>query len=285
VLFESPSRDSFAIRHEGAKGRGSKTFVDWRNRIKTGRIDPVRALFWLLAVLLVFQCVRLFYTLVTPVGPVGKWHSAKPLAAITGAPGFDPFFRTSGGAGPTTAVTSLALKLFGTRVDYASGRGSAIIATPDGVQSSFAVGDDIVPGVKLKEVGGDFVVIDRGGTAEQLFLDQSTPATVASPTNTAPSAATPVAAPVGAQAILDAVSIQPRMSGSEMSGLILTPKGDGAAFKAAGLEPGDILLAVDGKRVDAITDLPALPAGGNGPVLQVERAGRTITVTSNTKAN
>ena len=252
--------------------------------MKSGRIDPVRALYWLLAVLLVLQCVRLFWTVVTPVSPVGKWHSAKPLAAITGAPGFDPFFRTSGGAAPTTAVTSLALKLFGTRVDYASGRGSAIIATPDGVQSSFAVGDEIVPGVKLKEVGGDFVVIDRGGTAEQLFLDQSTPAPVASPTGAAPPAAL-VAAPAGAQAILDAVSVQPRMSGSEMSGLILTPKGDGAAFKAAGLEPGDILLAVDGKRVQAITDLPALPAGGSGPILQVERAGRTITVSANTKAN
>jgi general secretion pathway protein C len=257
--------------------------VDWRNRIKTGRIDPVRALWWLLAVLLVLQCVRLFWTIVTPVSPVGKWHSAKPLSAITGAPGFDPFFRTSGGAAPTTAVTSLALKLFGTRVDYASGRGSAIIATPDGVQSSFAVGEEIVPGVKLKEVGGDFVVLDRGGTAEQLFLDQSTPAAVAAPNGTTPP---PTPAPAaGVQAVLDVVSVQPRMSGSEMSGLILTPKGDGAAFKAAGLEPGDILLAVDGKRVDAITDLPALPAGGNGPVLQVERAGRTITVTSNTKAN
>lgn len=265
------------------EGRGSNTVVEWRSRLKSGRIDPVRALYWMLAVLLVLQCVRLFYTIITPVSPVGKWHSAKPLAAITGAPGFDPFFRTSGGAAPTAAVTSLALKLFGTRVDYTSGRGSAIIATPDGVQSSFAVGDDIMPGVKLKEVGGDFVVIDRGGTAEQLFLDQSTPATVASPTGTTPPVTT--AAASGAQAILDAVSVQPRMSGSEMSGLILTPKGDGAAFKAAGLEPGDILLAVDGKRVQAITDLPALPTGGGGPVLQVERAGRTITVSANTKAN
>jgi general secretion pathway protein C len=238
--------------------------------------------FWVLAVLLVLQSVRLFWTIVTPVSPVGKWHSAKPLAAITGAPGFDPFFRTAGAA-PTAAVTSLALKLFGTRIDYASGRGSAIIATPDGIQSSFAVGDEIVAGVKLKEVGADFVILDKGGTAEQLFLDQSTPAPVVTPAGTAPP---PVAAPApGAQAILDAVSIQPRMTGSEMSGLILAPKGDGAAFKAAGLEPGDILLAVDGKRVQAITDLPALPVGSSGPVLQVERAGRTITVTANTKAN
>lgn len=243
----------------------------------------MRALYWLLAVLLILQCVRLFYTIVTPVSPVGKWHSAKPLAAITGAPGFDPFFRTSGGSAPTAAVTSLALKLFGTRIDFASGRGSAIIATPDGVQSSFAVGDEITPGVRLKEVGGDFVILDRGGTAEQLFLDQSMPAPVAAPTGSAP---LPVAATAtsASQAIIDAVGFQPRMSGSEMSGLILTPKGDGAAFKSAGLEPGDILLAVDGKRVQSITDLPSLPAGGSGPVLQVERAGRTFTVTANTKA-
>jgi general secretion pathway protein C len=257
--------------------------VEWRSRLKNGRVDPVRALYWLLVALLVLQCVRLFWAVVTPVSPVGKWHSAKPLAAITGAPGFDPFFRTSGGSAPTAAVTSLALKLFGTRIDYASGRGSAIIATPDGIQSSFAVGDEITPGVKLKEVGGDFVVLDRGGTAEQLFLDQSTPAPVAVPTGAVPPLAASTAAPAG-QAVTDAVSFQPRMSGSEMSGLILTPKGDGAAFKSAGLEPGDILLAVDGKRVQSITDFPSLPTSGSGPVLQVERAGRTITVTANTKA-
>ena len=79
-------------------------------------------------------------------------------------------------------VTSLNLKLYGVREDRATGRGSAIIALPDGRQLSFAVGEEIMPGVTLTAVGFDNVTISRGGTAEQIFLDQSPPAqTVGAP--------------------------------------------------------------------------------------------------------
>ena len=40
-------------------------------------------------------------------------------------------------------------RFYGIRQDQASGRGAAIIATPDGLQRSFAVGEEIVPGVTL----------------------------------------------------------------------------------------------------------------------------------------
>jgi len=91
---------------------------------------------------------------------------------------FDPFFRLSGNAGPVQ-VTSLNIKLFGVREDRASGRGSAIISTPEGQQQSFTVGDEIAPGVQLTAVNFDSVTITRNGATEQLFLDQSQPATVA----------------------------------------------------------------------------------------------------------
>src|SRR3546814_6656978 len=41
------------------------------------------------------------------------------------------------------------------------------------MQSSFAVGDAILPGVVLKAVAFDHVSIDRGGAEEQIFIDQS----------------------------------------------------------------------------------------------------------------
>jgi general secretion pathway protein C len=88
-------------------------------------------------------------------------------------------------------VTSLDLALYGIRQDEASGRGSAIIATPDGVQRSFAVGEEIVPGVTLTAVAFDSVTISRGGVTEQLFMDQSPAAQVVGP------AAPPVAGPPG----------------------------------------------------------------------------------------
>ena len=53
----------------------------------------------------------------------------------------------------------------------------AIIALPDGTQTSVAVGEEVMPGVRLNAVRFDGVTILRGGAREQLFLDQSTPAT------------------------------------------------------------------------------------------------------------
>ena len=66
-------------------------------------------------------------------------------------------------AGGPVVVTSLNLKLYGVREDRATGRGSAIIALPDGRQLSFAVGEEIMPGVTLTAVGFDNVTISRGG--------------------------------------------------------------------------------------------------------------------------
>ena len=62
------------------------------------------------------------------------------------------------------------------REDRATGRGSAIIALPDGTQSSYGVGEEIMPGVTLTAVAADGVTISRNGVMEQLFLDQSQPA-------------------------------------------------------------------------------------------------------------
>ena len=124
--------------------------------------------------LIAVQAARLFWMLVSPVGPVGDWRPESRLAAPGDAAlaNFDPFFRLQAAGGPAV-VTSLNLKLHGIREDRASGRGSAIIALPDGRQLSFAVGEEIMPGVILTAVAFDNVTISRNGAMEQIFLDQS----------------------------------------------------------------------------------------------------------------
>src|SRR5436305_8387714 len=115
----------------------------------------------LLLVLIAVQCARLFWILVAPVGPVGDWRATSPIVAPPDASllaRLDPFFRLDAAAGPT-GVTSLNLKLYGVRQDRATGRGSAIIALPDGRQMSFAVGEQLLPGVTLVAVGFDNVTI------------------------------------------------------------------------------------------------------------------------------
>ena len=236
----------------------------------------------LLLSLIAIQGARLIWTLATPVGPVGEWtaNSAFPPVASSGAAAlgdFDPFFRLSGDSGPMV-VTSLDLKLFGVRENRATGRGSAIIGTPDGRQQSFEVGEEIVPGVTLQSVGFDGVVITRGGTAEQLFLDQSPPATVVAPDGSAVSEVAPAPAVVPPAA--SQIRFAPRMEGGEVKGVVVQPAGSGDAFRAAGFAPGDLILSVNGRSIRSAEDARRLAAevDGGKAVLQVERDGRLLSL-------
>ncbi len=231
--------------------------------------------------------VALMWTLVKPLGPLGNWRTASAQIVIadpTILTRFDPFFRNA--TTTTTAVTSLPLKLFGTRVDQAMGRGSAIIAGPDNVQSSFAIGDEIVPGARLKSVAFDSVTIERGGATEQLFLDQSVAAPVVAPAPALPGALTVPppqavlsASPMPArQAVQNDVAFAPRIQNGTVTGFTLTPKEGGAAFRAAGLQPGDVVTSVNGQPVVAAGD--ALQAfSGSSATLIVERGGKPVTLT------
>ena len=202
---------------------------------------------------------------------------------------FDPFFRIQAGSGPAV-VTSLNLTLHGTREDRATGRGSAIIALPDGRQMSFMVGEEIMPGVRLTAVDFDNVTIDRQGTAEQIFLDQSPAATVAG-TQPAPAAAPmapnqpqmPVQIPVPAPARApqpggQAIGMAPRMAGGRVNGIIVSPGSDGGnTFRAAGFAPGDVIVAVNGQRVTSMEQARGLIARSGGNVnVMVDRGGRAV---------
>jgi general secretion pathway protein C len=137
----------------------------------------------LLLMLVAVQAARLFWAVLTPLGPVGEYralNTAIPLQQSAGAlASFDPFFRQTAGSAPVT-VTALDIRLFGTLEDRATGRGSAIIGTADGRQMSYRVGEEIMAGVVLSAVAFDHVTITRAGVPEQLFLDQS-PSTAATP--------------------------------------------------------------------------------------------------------
>lgn len=236
-----------------------------------------------LIALIAVQLARLSWLLVTPLGPIGDWRppamlAAPPTAARLGD--FDPFFRLAGAGGPV-AVTGLNLRLYGVREDRATGRGSAIIALPDGVQSSYGVGEEIMPGVMLTAVASDNVTISRNGVMEQLFLDQSLPAPGAVPVPPAPvppMVTTPAPAP--ATAAPPPLQMQPRVSNNQITGLAVSPGGDGQAFRAAGFAPGDVITAVNGQRVTSAEQAIALvrQAGGQAAVT-VDRGGRQVSLT------
>jgi len=235
----------------------------------------------LLLALLALQLARLVWAIATPVGPLGDWRLTDRIAGIASGKAelfrsFDPFFRQQDGGG-TAVVTSLQLTLFGTRMDEVNGRGSAIIAGADGVQNSFAVGDEILPGVILKAVAFDSVTIDRGGTAEQIFLDQSVPAPEAG--TVAPGIAS--SGGITAQQIQAGIQFLPRTEGGRVTGLILRPAGDAAIFTGAGFSEGDILVAINGQPIASADDAQRLATQlkpGTNVSVSVERNGAVVPI-------
>jgi len=225
------------------------------------------------------QCARILWAAVTPVGAFGDWRpqpviEMTPRARAALFAGFDPFYRTAPAQTNTQTVTGLALQLFGTRVNQASGGGSAIIAGPDGVQASYAVGDVIVSGVTLKAVAVDHVVLSHAGSDELLFLDQSKPAPA--PVDVAPTA-------LRADRMRTELGLAPRTgAGGMVTGLAVTPAGSGAAFAQAGFRPGDVIVSIDGRPVRASGDVQALVQTlnpGAQDALQVERGGVVVPLT------
>ena len=275
------------------------------------RTTVYSALELILLSLLAIQLARLFWLFLTPLEPIGDWKTASALRPVQPAPSsllgsLDPFFRLSAPAAGPAVVTSLNLKLFGVREDRASGRGSAIIALPDGQQRSFAVGDEVVPGVTLTAVGFDNVTVTRGGAPEQLFLDQSPAAAVVGPgqggamQRTSPPPSVSYAPPPAERGPMPVITVpppqvvpppppppggignevqfQPRLQNGQLSGVIVQPGGTGALFRGSGLQPGDVVTSVNGQPINSAEQARMIMGGlgGSDASVTVERGGRPV---------
>ena len=241
-------------------------------------------LFFLLAALLLIQAIRLIWLIVTPLGPVGDYRAAEvqilsPQSRLILFGSFDPFFR-SDAAQTANIVTSLQLTLFGIRMNEASGLGSAILSGPDGVQESYAVGEEIMPGVTLSSVAFDHVIINRGGVLESLYLDQSIPAETVG--TEASMAAFPLAA--AGNEIPGVASLAPRNDQGRITGILVAPLGDGTLFNSAGFRNGDVIVSINGNPVGSTSDIEALKSQirpGTRLSVEVERGANRVPLTVN----
>jgi len=279
----------------GSAVRLPRALPAWLRGGKRSRRDLAPPLLvGLLGAALVWQAVSLFWTLATPLSPLGAWQ---PQTAVIASPAerralftsIDPFFRGAAQGPAAATVTSAGLTLFGVNINEATGGGSAIIAAEDGVQNSYAVGDEIAPGLKLVGVAFDHVLLDRGGARESLFIDQSGEAPVAS-------AATPLPAPtpepgsakassagdeLSPAALKAGVGFAPRAENGKITGLVVQPQGDGAVFRAAGLKPGDVVRSVNGRPIGSAADVASLAnqfTPGARISLEVERGASVVPV-------
>lgn len=260
------------------------------------QVLPVDVYFWAKAVLLAgvgIQLARLLWAAFTPVGPFGDWRPrearvlpAQAQAALLAV--VDPFYRQAGPAAAAQQFPAIDLKLYGTREERGGG-GSAIIGPPDGEQASYAVGDEVAPGVKLAAVFFDFVLLDSGGQQRKLFIDgaeggDDTGPAAPAPPGQQPAATAPAAPGTTAGALRRAVRLAPRNAGGRVTGILVQPAGDLAAFAAAGFRPGDVIVSVNGVRISSPQDVAQFQSSlvaGARLSLGVERGAATVPIALN----
>lgn len=262
---------------------------DLRDRI--GRHLPA-AVEIVLVILLALQAARMIWLAVVPPAPFGE---TVPPAATAATDAFaiadDLFYRQTTTPGPNGAEQALGYRLFGLRAASADGSmpASAILAGKDGVQRAYHDGEAIADGIRLARVGEDHVVLRAGGSEHRIDLASaaSPPARTAAAATLAVGASATTARTVPPDtASTGAIPPSQLLAGTGMranldGGYTLTPRGDGALFRRAGLAPGDVLKAVDGRPLDRerLGELANELENRSEVVLTVERDGQARTIT------
>lgn len=246
------------------------------------------AIITVLGLLLAVQVARLIWVIVTPVGPSEGWRAptvnlVPPSARVALFSGFDPFYRTDVTVSTTQNVTAMNLVLFGVRANESSGGGAAIIAGEDGIQNSYAVGEEVAPGVTLDSVAFDHVILSRGGVKESLYLDQSVPAETVTPSETKSEPALMPADSGGlnAETLQKGIGFAPRNQGGRVTGLVLQARDDGTMLRLAGFQAGDVVVAVNGRPVSSSADIASQIRPGSRISVEVERGGSKIPIALN----
>ncbi|WP_293648072.1 PDZ domain-containing protein, partial [Sphingopyxis sp. RIFCSPHIGHO2_12_FULL_65_19] len=77
------------------------------------------------------------------------------------------------------------------------------------------------------------------------------------------------------------VGFAPRTENGRVTGIVVQPQGDGAAFRAAGLRPGDVIRSVGGRPIGSASDAAALAnqlTPGARIALEVERGASVVPI-------
>lgn len=255
-----------------------------------------------LVLVLAVQVGRLAWIILVPTASAPVAHGAPETAAPDYSifQRFDAFFRTGSAGGEAAAQDNQQMRLFGVRADGAGG-GSAIIGLADGRQLSVGAGEEVEPGLILKSVEADHVVLARGDSLSRLMFTElpmgaATPppppaeqqvVTPEGPTSSGPTpqgegGPGPVVDPAR---LMAQAGLRPRMQSLGVNGFIVSGAGDGTALAAAGLKSGDVILSVNGQALDSpnrIAGLRGQLSSSTSAEIRFERNGVEHTTTIRT---
>ena len=250
---------------------------------------------------------RLVWLLVAPADAVGTAPAGLPPLADQGSPAmgqldldilreFDAFNPTVSGQAQFAgaAETTLNLKLAGIRAADGDEFGAGILVLPDGTQRRVAIGEEFMPGVVLYTVTPDQAILRHGGQIERLTMSSRTHASslITPDGAAAPSMASDVAAnpesmtgsppaTLTASQVFQDTEFRPESRSGQLTGYRLSPRSANGAFRAAGLEPGDIVIRVNGRPVQELVPgslHTEMNAGVDGLTLDVMRGETPVRV-------
>lgn len=265
----------------------------------------------LLALLCAVLLARFTWLLLYPSALLPAYAPPATLSSTqslnTPAPGFAALARLSvlGRSDQAAPVlldapdTSLNWVLKGVFADQDPQRGAAILATQGQPERLYAVGADLPGNVRLDQVHADRVILLRSGSRETLRLQRrsASSGTTSAAIPARPAAARMVDIPASElggqpridreawasdpQRFLDVVSASPVMVDGQMVGLEVHPARNAREFTAAGLEPGDVVISVEGMPVAEITDYREILqelGSASSVALSLERDGQPLSL-------
>lgn len=170
------------------------------------------------------------------------------------------------------------IRLVGLSGNIAAGQASALIEV-DGTQRSISLGREIVPGLILTSIENDRIQVTFNGAQEAILLssavgqvDESFPAITV--------IAKPLPGKLGPKNLTRDIAFEPRFEEGMMLGITVENTGAHDALQPLGLEPGDIVVSVDGQpfTYQKLDVFGARIAQGGSVRLRVIRQGRTVSV-------
>jgi len=220
-----------------------------------------------LVVAIAWQLVQLTWHLLEPAPDLGG-GAIVPSATVAERPkGVDvqaivnaKLFGTAPTGTPavgTAPETQLSLVLSAVFAADEPEKGLAIIGESPQQTKVYAVGDTIRSGIRLHAVYPDRVILNRGGALETLALPKRSMMPVAA--RPAPSAPQPNrfaenfrrVAETNPQAFAEIVRPQPVFANGVQRGYRVYPGRNRQQFARLGLQPGDLVLAINGTPLDA----------------------------------
>ncbi|MAN46217.1 MAG: hypothetical protein GYB49_09220 [Alphaproteobacteria bacterium] len=217
-------------------------------------------------------CARLVWLVVDPGGAVSPDIPVRATSAPAGATAVSVDADTSRlmrenpfGAGPAVIAdvpdapeTSLNLKLRGVRASTQEDDGIALITTPDNRTSAYVPGEAILDGVVLYRIYGDRVTLRKGGQVETLMMvgGAGLLSVLTVPGEEAPAVARATggaSAQIARADLISNLTIDPVHREGDFIGYRIGSRGDSSALTSAGLQPGDIVVGMDG---GSITSMP-----------------------------